>query len=1365
MTGLLDTNGELEWLKQTGSSEDRSGLRLSVKGDTLLGVSSLKGAGQYDVAMLTWNRLTGALLSITGYDLEGRDNIARNILQTGEGFKIAVVNMTSGSTVNVQGALLDVRVDGTVRRASRIGGPGNINPETWSVGKAAGGGYFASQSNEDVYWLRLRDDNTIQWARQVRTGGSERLRSILNNPEGSMAGAGEYNGQTAMLMQTDNYGRTGCRDTVLGLLATDISGASLQKTLAPQITVSLKSSHTSIVHVVEGGNTAVQTALNCPGTDTCTLVSNGLMLCGNSMPVFNEYDLVQKNNCSDSTYFALTTGNVIYKYLTDSVRNDFDKVYMEMAQSAAEMEEFKVSYVKSEYHYTLYYYDQAGNLVKTVPPAGVVVRRNKSWTDSVAAARRDGAVLVPGHMMATNYRFNTLNQIVSQHTPDANKSEFWYDRLGRLTTSQNAQQRLGNKYSYTKFDGLGRITEVGELTSASAMNNAISRKQSDLEQWLSTAAASRTQITRTVYDVKHAPFEGLALNAKNLRNRVAWSAVYDNAAELGQGRRASGTFYSYDILGNVNTLVQDFNSRTTSDQSNRFKTITYDFDLVSGKVNQVNYQPGKIDAFYHRYSYDAENRITQVETSRDSVYWENDAFYTYYKHGPLARAVLGQQQVQGLDYAYTLDGWIKGLNSTTATTGFDMGNDGAEGGLTAKDVVGFSLHYFGNGDYVPINAANRKPFAGLSGSYKPLFNGNIAAISQHNTKIGTPLLYQYTYDVLNRIVGMDAKQGLNTASNTWTPVTVEDFKERITYDPNGNIKTYRRNGNATWEGKPLAMDVMNYNYLPGKNQLGHVTDSVPDLAYDVDIDSQSPGNYQYDSIGNLVKDVKEKLDDIEWTVYGKIGKITKTGGLEIRYSYDVAGNRISKLVGDVETRYIRDATGNVMGIYVEGDASRNSGNLSLIETSLYGSSRIGVLNANIDVEGNVSEAPVPLGALGTGYLANFERRYKFFEVSNHLGNVLATLHDIKQQFSTDNQIIAYYNPSVATATDYYPFGMGMPGRSFSSGGYRYGFNGKENDNEVGKGEGGQQDYGMRIYDPRLGRFLSVDPITKEYPELTPYQFASNTPIQAIDLDGGEAKYINRSTGIESMPSDRLRHRIPEGAYRYGVVAAPGASRLAGEQLTATAVVVTAIVGAPYIAAAVRTGAYWLMGSSGLIAQRVQLINEAGSFAAGLLDPGPGETNPNSSMDEAAKAVKGVLKFGSLKAAMSIEKLGFSSGGTKLVSTAMLDAFSSSKTIGAPLETFIAPTKEVDELLSMGLSRQEIADKLGIVNKQFLEGDLMRVDLNVDALEKLNLRKPTGKEVGANTSWQPGGTTSGGIREGVVDGIPKNMEGVTVRKAQ
>jgi RHS repeat-associated protein len=85
-------------------------------------------------------------------------------------------------------------------------------------------------------------------------------------------------------------------------------------------------------------------------------------------------------------------------------------------------------------------------------------------------------------------------------------------------------------------------------------------------------------------------------------------------------------------------------------------------------------------------------------------------------------------------------------------------------------------------------------------------------------------------------------------------------------------------------------------------------------------------------------------------------------------------------------------------------------------------------------------------------------------------------------------------------------GSGSGGSSGEASGiYRYGFNGKENDNEL-KGSGNQQDYGMRIYDPRLGRFLSTDPLTRNYPHYSPYQFAGNSPITFIDLDGLERYY-------------------------------------------------------------------------------------------------------------------------------------------------------------------------------------------------------------------------------------------------------------------
>ncbi len=129
--------------------------------------------------------------------------------------------------------------------------------------------------------------------------------------------------------------------------------------------------------------------------------------------------------------------------------------------------------------------------------------------------------------------------------------------------------------------------------------------------------------------------------------------------------------------------------------------------------------------------------------------------------------------------------------------------------------------------------------------------------------------------------------------------------------------------------------------------------------------------------------------------------------------------------------------------------------------------------------------------------------------------MLVTVSDRKLQVSDNGQpaAVSYYLADVMSANDYYPFGMMMPGRKYSSDGYRYGFNGKENDNDV-KGAGNQQDYGMRVYDPRLGKFLSEDPLTQKYPELTPYQFASNNPIKMIDLDGLEGAEPKKPGGKE-----------------------------------------------------------------------------------------------------------------------------------------------------------------------------------------------------------------------------------------------------------
>lgn len=80
--------------------------------------------------------------------------------------------------------------------------------------------------------------------------------------------------------------------------------------------------------------------------------------------------------------------------------------------------------------------------------------------------------------------------------------------------------------------------------------------------------------------------------------------------------------------------------------------------------------------------------------------------------------------------------------------------------------------------------------------------------------------------------------------------------------------------------------------------------------------------------------------------------------------------------------------------------------------------------------------------------------------------------------------------------------MLLPNRHGSSDEYRYGFQGQENDTEI-KGEGNSVNYKYRMHDPRVGRFFATDPLASRYPFMTPYQFSSNSPIGALEVEGLE----------------------------------------------------------------------------------------------------------------------------------------------------------------------------------------------------------------------------------------------------------------------
>ena len=133
------------------------------------------------------------------------------------------------------------------------------------------------------------------------------------------------------------------------------------------------------------------------------------------------------------------------------------------------------------------------------------------------------------------------------------------------------------------------------------------------------------------------------------------------------------------------------------------------------------------------------------------------------------------------------------------------------------------------------------------------------------------------------------------------------------------------------------------------------------------------------------------------------------------------------------------------------------------------------INANKDIE-------------LTGNEANLVAYYKFNDGSGQIAT--------DQSSTTNNAVLGSSNTAYTDDPTWVKVNHAIT--SVSS--YRYGFNGMEKDDSI-KGEGNSLDFGARIYDPRLGRFLSLDPLMSSFSWNSPYSFAVNSPIVMVDFLG------------------------------------------------------------------------------------------------------------------------------------------------------------------------------------------------------------------------------------------------------------------------
>ena len=906
----------------------------------------------------------------------------------------------------------------------------------------------------------------------------------------------------------------------------------------------------------------LQGTSNCFDISKCICGDAGQLLCNKPLVASEEacyqpqLDNMYQN--AEDHYAA----NVANLYTT------FKNEYNTKCAQAFSTENMAYTGATNVYQYTLFYYDQAGNLVKTIAPEGIDFNYQANFNaTAVSTALANKTQNIPSHTYQTTYKYNSYNQLVETANPDQDgATKYWYDIYGRIVASQNPVQAAANMYSYSLYDKPGRPVEVGQVQYTTLTESVVKVKEAipgnTFKSWVYHGI--RTEVTKTVYDK---PFS-TAIAAKfangqqeNLRLRVASVLYYENGTDANY---TSAIHYSYDLHGNVIEQLQDIPQMVAVAQD--VKSTQYEFKLLSCNVSKVSYQKGKNDYMAHCYEYDKLNRLTEVFTTTNDVQSSREAHYRYYDYGPMARTEIGEYKVQGMDYAYTINGWLKGMNASTLDVTRDMGHDGSTGYLPsntsvhsefAKDVVGYTMGYFA-GDYRAIGASSMEasyigtPFDLASAN---LYNGNIRHLVtsiQGMATMGTA----NSYDQLNRLKEMTAYYNGAFTTNNWTGGTAtQEYFNKYNYDRNGNITYLKRNGIGT----QLNMDEFTYNYI-GLDGLANATstrksnrlDKVDDIGQNYmngavpvygDIKSgQAGGNYQYDKLGQLVADASEGITAIDWRKGDKkIKRLSRTSGSnasELEYVYNPFGQRVLKIekpkAGGVVlpnsnwkySYYSYDANGQVMAVY-EATISAATNKATVDERHIYGASRIGMLDKKVVLFDQtvvaVTTPDVFQNTLGD----------KRFEITNHLGNVNAVITDRK--IYSGPGAASLYEPVTLMKADYYPFGMEMPGRNSNTSEYRFAYNGMEKDPEM-KGEGNSYTTEFRQYDPRLGRWMSLDPLMSMFPWMSPYVAFNNNPILlndplglAADKGGDDQDKKNeKDAKSQGLPDDAKHEQVSTG---------------------------------------------------------------------------------------------------------------------------------------------------------------------------------------------------------------------------------------------
>ncbi|WP_172279327.1 DUF6443 domain-containing protein [Chryseobacterium sp. LAM-KRS1] len=716
---------------------------------------------------------------------------------------------------------------------------------------------------------------------------------------------------------------------------------------------------------------------------------------------------------------------------------------------------------------TYYVYNQFDQLVLVVPPNAVVASTIASVLDT----------------LCYQYQYDGRNRLVAKKLPGKGWEYMVYDKQDRLVMTQDANMGASKQWLFSKYDELGRVVYTGIYTSTAAYGLAgrlaeqtnVEAKGSNNElrgsSTIPDSGADALNYSNTAYPTSSIKImminyydafprdlwfpndlPDVILNQKvilNTQNGFAKGLLLASYIRNIENEAWTRDFMLYDTKGRL------ISTRSVNHLGGYTKTES---ELnFAGLPNQTITKHKRLTTDNERmitetFMYDDQNRLKIHKHKIDNG---TEEILVQNDYNELSQ--LRNKKVGGTSIASPLQSIDYTYNIQGWITKI---NDPSN--LNGK-LFGYEIRY-NNPIYSSTSAGK--------------FNGNIAEIDWRASNDGILKRYNYQYDGLNRL-----KNGIYSEPNATVPQN-NYYNETLDYDLNGNILSLQRNRFLQNVGVQL-IDNLGYAYTG--NRLNTVIDSSGNYTGYPDTSGAIIG---YDNNGNMTDQIDKGILKIDYN-YLNLPVYIKFDQFVVREDpFGFGSTTVYK-----NTNYLYRAD----GVKLKKVHNYFSG-----RTQLDSSTTTEYLDG---FQYTASMGGISLGVIELQFIPTSEGYYDF--VKNKY------IYQYKDQVG--NIRLAYYKGDSGAAqidrtTNYYPFGLEFGGdlniSSSLSPNYIYTTQGQEKQLETG-----WSSFKWRNYDPSMGRFFNIDPLSEKYAYQSHYNFSENRVVDGRELEGLEWANVKNDKGV------------------------------------------------------------------------------------------------------------------------------------------------------------------------------------------------------------------------------------------------------------